>query len=279
MAEKREIMVKLPNYYEEIKNEKHVFIYTVGVRVSSTALQRILNSSNQICIYGEPHSLVENLLNLIRQMETSNTLHRGDYKKLVRAFKTNRHNVFYPNAMKDLNDSIILVKSIFTNIFYPINDVRRFGYKAISVKSIETFKSLKKMFPNSYILFLFRNPINQWRSIKSLDWWGEYYKDVDFLIKEYTRLSNEYMQFNSYFIEDNVLYDKHLISSLLRFLKIDSFDENLLSDNVGAAKNKKDISIKERNAIEKSDAWNNYISMRHLSEIFINKNMSLHTIK
>lgn len=140
--------------YESVKNNEHVFIYSVCGRSSSTALQRILNSSNEVCIYGEPHLAVDKLLNALYYIEQMNDgkidgIYKPQIQKqsieLVKAFKEKKHYISYPNAISNWNYSISLILDSFVNMFKPINQVDRFGFKEIRLENIITLNMLKKM--------------------------------------------------------------------------------------------------------------------------------------
>ena len=60
---------EMAGYYESVKHERHVFIRAVCGRSSSTALQRLLNSTNEICIFGEPWGSVDGLVGAIDNLE------------------------------------------------------------------------------------------------------------------------------------------------------------------------------------------------------------------
>jgi hypothetical protein len=58
-----------PLSYEAIRDQKHVFVFGVWGRTSTTALQRIMNSTRGICIWGEPGQfLVDNFMEAYLQI-------------------------------------------------------------------------------------------------------------------------------------------------------------------------------------------------------------------
>ena len=88
------------SFYEQTKNNQHIFIFSVLGRTSSTALQRILNSSNQICISGEPKGIVDGQLKLISKLEErQKKFVSSSNERLKASFKANKHNLPYPHAL------------------------------------------------------------------------------------------------------------------------------------------------------------------------------------
>ena len=56
-------------FYRKVRHQKHVFIFSVMGRASSTAFQRILNSSGEICIFGETKGSMARLLEAYATVE------------------------------------------------------------------------------------------------------------------------------------------------------------------------------------------------------------------
>ena len=274
---------KLSGYYEEIKHEKHIFIYSVCGRTSSTALQRILNSSDRVCIYGEPHYLVDDIIKLLNDLKKLDR----DFKKrrdlahfdnLKKSFRTGDHTLIVENAIRDLEEPISLLKSALATSFRPVNNVKRSGFKEIRIRSVETLAGLKELFPKSCIIFFFRDPLEQWRSIKAFgrhDYPGDvFYKmarNIDLFLEEYDKLATIYMKFSADFIENKLLFDKEKLYRLLHFLGIDHVDESLIGNKIRETPNKKEITHEENKKILDSKAYRDYQKMVELSKKFISK--------
>ena len=93
-------MVNLP----EINQAKHVFVYAVCGRSSSTALQRILNSSNEIFMFGEYHLTIEKLVDCYFHLaEIDHQKQRNELTRLINCFEQNQHTAFYANATYDMS--------------------------------------------------------------------------------------------------------------------------------------------------------------------------------
>ena len=275
--------ILLPGYYEEIKHEKHIFIYSVCGRTSSTALQRILNSSDRVCIYGEPHYLVDDIIKLLNVLKKLD----NDFKKrkdlahfdnLKKSFATGDHTLIVENAIRDLEEPISLLKSALATSFRPVNNVKRSGFKEIRIRSVETLAGLKELFPESSIIFFFRDPLEQWRSIKAFgrhdhpgDTFYEMARNIDLILEEYDKLATIYMKFSADFIENKLLFDKEKLYRLLHFLGIDHVDESLIGNKIRETPNKKEITHEENKKILDSKAYRDYQKMVELSKKFISK--------
>lgn len=260
--------------YDEIKNNEHVFVYAVCGRSSSTALQRILNSSNEVCIYGEPHYVVDKLLNALHYIEEmSQGKIDNIYKPQIKSqsllfsesFKFNKHNEPYPNAIGNWDYSISLLYNSFIHMFQPLNDIKRFGFKEIRLQNSVVLNMLKKMFRNAYFVFLFKDPLFQWNSIKNAKqekFWS-YASDVKLFVDEYVRLSNLYINFQNdrtFWIENTLLYKEENVSKFLEKINIHNFDREIINDRKRNI-NKKSLE-NENLYIRKSEAFNNYLKMK-----------------
>lgn len=261
-------------FHNNIKNNKHVFLYHVGGRSSSTAFQRLINSSNEVCIWGESKRLIEQFVSEINRMEDlkKNKGVRLSLQRLRRCYKKNKHDLFYPNALGNLDESIKLQKAVISNFLKPENkNMKRFGFKDIRPLKTETLEYLKKNYPRSLFVFTFRNPIDQWCSVKKLGWWG-YSNNVQNFIEEYVDLSDRLLSFakkhklNS-FVENIDLYDVEKVKKILKYLSIRKIDMSLIArvvDTIG----KKNISKEDEEKIKNSTAFKNYLKMKKISKDF-----------
>ena len=234
--------------YQEIKNEQHIFIYGINGRSSSTALQRILNSSGEICIWGEAGGIDQPFLDFIEQIETKKKdfderLPKDHYDLLKNSFKNEKHDKFYPNAFNDLTESIECIKDGFAEMIKPVNSVKRLGYKEIRVQKPSNLITLIKLFPNCKILFLFRDTKKQWICVRDTGWFG-FSNDLEKFNAEYIRIGNTYTEVfdshpdNCIFVENKTLYSKEKVKNLVSLLNLSSYDESLINKVVSSqAKN------------------------------------------
>ncbi len=250
--------------YSEFSNEKHIFIFSVLGRSASTAFQRILNSSNEICVFGESMGILENLFSSIFLMEqTHNQFAVHSNKIMNAAFEKNKHNKPYPHSL-NIQETMPLIRDAIINLYLPVINVKRFGFKEIYFNNIDCIKKLQEFFPNSQVIFLFRNPISQYKSSISKDWFS-YAKDVDTFIKKYCEFASNYLEYNNKYkntiiIENTILYDREKLKKLFKTLKISNIDDSLINDNVFSF-NPKDIDDDLKRRIKRSNAYHLYNTM------------------
>jgi hypothetical protein len=263
------------SYYEKIKNEQHVFIYCVCGRSSSTAFQRIINSSNKVWIWGERHGLIDNIVSQINKMKN---LQNDDYIKysltqMYDSYKTNKHLSFYPNAIGNLDSTVKILNSSISNMLKPwAIGLKRFGFKDIEITDIQTLTYLKDIFPQCFIVFCFRDPLKQWPSVNKLLKWWDYSKDLNLFLNEYYRISNIYLEFSfknniNALIENEDLKQSDKIEKIIDYLNIPEIDNALLNVTVDSA-NGAALTEFEKEAILNSNAYRNYLTMKKISETF-----------
>ena len=107
-------------FYRNVKHRKHIFIFSVMGRSSSTAFQRILNSSGEICVFGETKGTLASLLEAYDAVK-----HQWNYKShwnqisLMRnSYITGKHTTQYPHAL-DLHPAYLLLPGLIAGIFRP----------------------------------------------------------------------------------------------------------------------------------------------------------------
>lgn len=263
------------------RSVNHVFAFSPGGRSSSTAMQRILNSSNEIRVYGESHGVIDAYLKLIEQvgsikngvLNSRITPHLNKEREaLKQAFNSGQHNAWYPNGLPDWRESSDLLMRSFEALFPGHPETGRFGFKEISVQDTVSLAMLTTHYHNAYVLIVFRNPVEQWQSIRNFgaeSYWP-YAGDLEAFVDEYVRLANIYIELHAMrsartvFIENRQLRNAAFIKNLFSYLKLASFDAAILKDNVGTS-NPDQASDEVRHAVEASAAWPAYQEMRRLS--------------
>ncbi len=240
------LIFTIMSFYTDFRYEKHVFIYAVCGRASSTALQRILNSSNEICIWGESWSAADIFLEFIHDIKQKNadiakTKKNAEFKLFKDCFQTGVHDKFYPNAFRPLNPLIAQAEALFGEAIKPLQGFKRTGYKEIRIRRESTLHTLIEMFPNSMIVFLFRDPLKQWVSVRDTGWFAAS-KDINKFIEEYNKRATIYMNIaqklpqNCIFIENTQLSDPVQVEALLRQLDISKYDKSLLEKVVSSVR-------------------------------------------
>ena len=267
-------MENILTYHSKTKNKKHIFAYCVGARSASTAIQRILNSSNQVWLWGEQHYLIDETVALINEMKRlkETGFVKISTRRLNICFKKNKHDLFYPNAIGNLKSTTVIQNSSISNLLKPTNNkIDRFGFKDIRIINIQTIEYLRKLYKNSFFVFCFRNPLNQWPSVNKLKWW-KYGKKINLFLNEIEHVSNIYLEFArkfkiKCFVEDEDLRDIKKVRKLTKYLGLKKIDETLINKTVNTAEAKK-ISARHKKIILHSQAYKNYLKMKKSSNQF-----------
>ncbi len=250
-----------------ILESENIFIYGVCGRSSSTALQRILNSSDEVFIFGEHHGLMENLVNSYFCAEKDNKEGRAkDLEKLIDCFEKKKHTSFYAIATNDFQPLAHSIKQLIIETITPPLDYSRTGFKEIGVVSQASLLNMEKMFPNSHFIFLFRNPIKQWGSVGFLKSFWDYAKNLDYFLAEYERIAEIYLTTpikKSFFFENNSLRDINKVQQITKILNLANFDADLIDKTISST-NKRKISWLENLKIKTSKAYKLYFKMKNL---------------
>lgn len=248
------------SWFQNVKNNKHIFIYSVCGRSRSTFLQRIINSSNQAFILGEHHYLIDTLCNSIWTMMLINKALGINYeginlpnyswmrhiknsnKNLHLAVAENSHDKWYPNAMGEMTNSVKLVSIAIGELLRPfIDGCDRFGFKEIRLNDINVLNVLKWIFPNAIFVFVFRRPDEQWASISQFSGHFDYSHSLRKFSDEYKRLATFYIDFHNQnphsclFVNEKTLLNLDSLEAMLKQIDIDSFQKTLLKEKVGAS--------------------------------------------
>lgn len=252
-----------------VLNEKHIFIFAVCGRSSSTALQRILNSSNEICIWGEQFNLIDDLMKIIHELDhfLDDENVYWHVRILINSFRNEYHLKPYPTAIGNLFDfRSSLIDALIKNLTVSDLGINRFGFKCIRLKKLMTLQVLSKIFPNSQFIFLFRNPVHQWPSVNYLNWWDYAYNLQDFL-KEYQRISSimlEYLNQNNrcILLENSEIKNENTLKKVLARIKINSVDQEVVDKTIFSAGNISPTCLKHKKIIKNHKAYTNYLTLK-----------------
>ncbi len=251
----------------DARTGEHIFVFGVWGRTSTTALQRILNSTGQVCIWGEPGNFIlDDLLSLISKFTTKNRGTEAQHRKqaLQRAFGAGDHSQNYAMAFPEMEPAIEALRQAFARLFPAVEGVERIGFKEIRVRDERTLHGLRALFPNARFVFLFRDPSTQWPSVKRMHWPET--QALDQFLTMYERMAGIYLEFGGLFLENSSLYDRAHVRALVDELKLPGFDERLIGDGVFAEKGKAPLIEGEMQKITASNAWQLYKRMQGISQ-------------
>lgn len=240
-----------PLSYDALREERHVFVFGVWGRTSTTAFQRIMNSTRDICIWGEPGDfIIDNFmdayLQLNKRMEES--LSHDRLHIMPDSFKRNDFSENSAMAVCDWTSSTRLLEQAFVDLLLPAIPIQRLAFKEIQARSHRTLDGLRRMFPNCQFVFVFRDPRAQWPSVKSWTPWEES-KSLNLFMDRVEELGNLYLQYDGIFVEDKHLRTSAHLDKIVRHLGLSAYDHTLINDNVFAATNKLPLTTAEEQLI------------------------------
>jgi len=145
-------------------SDSPIFIFAASWRTGSTLLQRILNASGEVFIWGEPAFLP--------QARALYERTRTYFEKV----KYNRNRAFAKTVGKwipvvsPLPEGAIRALKLFFEELYGRETIalglKRWGFKEVRAGAVENIIFLKKLYPQAKFLFLVRNPYDTYKSLK-----------------------------------------------------------------------------------------------------------------
>ncbi len=158
--------------YQTIRSLNPVFILAPTTRNGITLIQRLLNSSRKIIIYGENNLLIETLP---REIYLNVNIHRNEGQKLEQSrqeFLQNNPDIWTSNLMPDTEPIMNYSIDWFYQLVEHYEDCsRNYGYCRWGVKSPMvsplTLDRLAELLPNARFLFIYRNLYNAAKSAKA----------------------------------------------------------------------------------------------------------------
>ncbi|HTH82999.1 MAG TPA: hypothetical protein VL490_08695 [Mucilaginibacter sp.] len=263
-------------YHRAVENEQHVFLLCIKPRSSSTAFQRIINSSNTVWIWGEPRGLINQIANLSQQIKNvgDNEATKLSISQLYHSYNDNKHMLFYPNAIGNSDTTVELVNSAISNLLKPwAPKLKRFGFKDVEQVYPHTLEFLKATYPRSYFMFCFRDPLKQWPSVCKLFLENNITeKNLEVFLNQYYWMAKGYIDFSKKnniisFIENEDLKNVNSVNKIINYLNIPMIDLSLINDNVGSLHGD-ELENGEEEIILKSDAYKIYNEMKSISKSF-----------
>lgn len=242
-----------------------LFIFSAGWRSGSTLLQRLLMSSGQVLIWGEPYShngLIDNLSSTIKGIteifprdvwfQHSNT---NDPTTLVNDFTAN----FYP----DINYLLESHLAFFLNLFDQparANGIERWGIKEVRL-TMDHALYLHWLFPKAKFIFLYRNPYNAYLSYSGSYWYKKWPHEPVYTAKQFgehwqnllTGYINDYTKVSGMLLSyENLCSEDFDFDALAEFVDLD-IDSNVIEKKIrGDVKWKEDpASVLELHLLQK----------------------------
>ena len=206
-------------------------------------------------MWGEPCALLmDDLLaaheKLCARREQMRTDRPAQLTVLPDSFADGDHTRNCAMAANDWTPAIDQLRSALLEMLAPATELERFGYKEINVRGAETHAALRRLLPRADLLFLFRDPVRQWQSSKTMQQWTAFH-DLDAFVEAVRRNAEAALATDGVFLEDQDVRVAERLDQLVDFLGLPPFDRSLVGDRVFASKNKQEVPDSERAVIER----------------------------
>ena len=253
--------------WPDIKSQNQtspIFIFSAGWRSGSTLLQRLIMSSKQVMIWGEPYSqnnLIASLSNPIKGI--TDTYPRDSW--LLENNQQNLENltqIFTANLYPDTRYLLEAHIAFYHNFFaIPAQEIglARWGIKDVRL-DIESAIYLKWLFPQAKFIFLYRNPYDAYASFAGSYWYKEWPNQPIYKPKQF---GENWMQLVSGYIDKHHQVQGKLIS--YEDLCSQDFDFKELADFLDLAIDEKVMEVKVTGNIKQQKK--NYYNRRHLKNL------------
>ena len=228
---------------------RHVFIFGVWGRSSTTALQRILNSTGAICIWGEPGQLLMDDLLAAHAKLQDDPRRDQQLRNIQKSFDRRDHTLDVSMAHADWRPALSNIRQAILSMLAPVNGIQRFGYKEINVRGPETHAALRGLFPNSEHIFLFRDPVEQWKSTLTMAAWRSYH-DLDSYLEVVERNALAALEADGIFLENRDVRDEARLRQLVEHLGLPAFDLKAMRKEVIASKRRPQVAAPDAAAIQ-----------------------------
>lgn len=143
-----------------------VFVFAVCWRTGSTLLQRVLNTSDDLMIWGEP-----GYLDLMKRIHVMLTRQKDSQKWMWESIQKNGiSNAWIPNLMPPEETTLDACRTFF-NILYSASasdlkpQARHWGFKEVRKDAVQNAHFLHQLFPDARFIFHFREPVSCFESI------------------------------------------------------------------------------------------------------------------
>jgi hypothetical protein len=228
-------------------DEQPIFIFSAGWRSGSTLLQRLLSSSSELLMWGEPYDK-----SCLIQKLASSFLPFDEYWPPQSYFIKNRDignisNLWVANLYPDYEDLYIAHKKFILNLFS--DTAVRYGCSRWGVKEVRFGMNealyLSLLFPKAKFLFLKRDLLSAYISYAGFsqqDWYSEWPHKTAFsaysFAKHRSRLIKEFKKVSD-LVGGMVIDYEDLTSGTFDFQKLESYcdlkiNKNILEKRVGS---------------------------------------------
>ena len=152
--------------------EEPVFIFGASWRTGSTLLQRVVNASSDVFIWGEPRFLTQAQTLYARMMDiaTRPGQDAGDISDIP-------SGAWIPTVFPGEERVRNAYATLFCDLFaYDARAARfpRWGFKEVRPGAVKSARFLHEIFPGSKFVFLVRHPLDTYHSLRNKDFFRSF---------------------------------------------------------------------------------------------------------
>jgi len=228
----------------EIDPESPVFIFSAGWRSGSTLVQRLLFSSKEIAIWGEPIGEAAFIPRLAHSLGYITASWPPDTFFAKNVAFSNLQNKWIANLAPDIYYLHRAHRAFFLE-WCKRSAVDRFGIDRWGIKevrlTIDHARYLKWLFPKARFLFVYRNPFNAFRSWRGNNWrsvWPGYHsRSALAFARHWELLMNGFLvggaEVNGLLIKfEDLISGEYDLNMLAKFVGVQNFDESVLFNKI-----------------------------------------------
>ena len=225
-----------------------IFLITSVWRTGSTLTQRLIVSSKEILMWGEPFadsSIIQNLHTTTKPFLDQQTQYAWNYftpsrmeKQQKDKWMASMSKEWIANFYPDIADLKSSYRVMLDHLFFESakkEGFDRFGIKFVRL-TVEHVQFLQWIYPDARIVFLTRNPYDAWNSYNGCNWTYSYpnlkvSKLVPF-VKIWEKNTTEFLQFqhpnSAFFRYEDIIQRPESREALRKHCLLESIDEDIL---------------------------------------------------
>ncbi|MEP6389975.1 MAG: sulfotransferase [Halioglobus sp.] len=150
------------------ENNSPVFVFSSSWRTGSTLLQRLLNTTEELLVWGEPQFLMP-----VRRMFNAANRNFSESQWMRDQAKEEKiHELWAPTICPDTKYVVPAFRNFFDSLYGEPSFAQgytRWGFKEVRDHALENAIMLRGFYPDAKIVFHYRHPFAAYASLKETD--------------------------------------------------------------------------------------------------------------
>jgi len=168
-TEDRKTARSVESDFLKFRGRPNLFVFGVGLESGSEALQRLFNHSGNVFMFGDSGGIEEGILTTISDSLRFHSMRGNEhFGNTVQNIEANVPSLHSFRAWRPAAHWLPSMFSAFHSLIMPPGGFtgRLIGYQSGQVFRSGYYDGLRMVYPNARILFVARNPVDQWAAIK-----------------------------------------------------------------------------------------------------------------